>query len=275
MVGRVNGFDYKTALGEIKKLEDEKYCSGCELMMLTFYYDKLDEVVNSVRNSGVRPVVIHCEKEVGTLISDAAVLDSCGKHDEAEEKYAEAVRCFRLNCMTAEKLSVSRMVLHLWGGYSSDRNIGYNIARFPELERIAENSGARLLVENIPSNTNDPASNWHKLLPNLGKAGLIFDTRFGKLHEQSEEILTDNELTSRIEHIHVSDYTGGYKNFAALRPILHPRDGVIDFETVSRLILDTGYRGYVTLESPVMSDSGLDIPKIKDTLTYLNKIFNK
>ncbi len=37
MVGRSNGFNYKRALYEIKKLQDKGFCVGCELMMLTFY----------------------------------------------------------------------------------------------------------------------------------------------------------------------------------------------------------------------------------------------
>ena len=274
MVGRSNGFNYKRALYEIKKLQDKGFCVGCELMMLTFFYDKLGDIVSEVQKSGVKPVTIHCEKEIGTKISDAGVLMSDGKPDEAEELYREAVRLFRLNCDVARELEIPRMVLHLWGGFSSDRNVEYNISKLPELTSIANENGVRLLIENIPSSAHDPLSNWHKVLPYLGNGGFIFDTRFGKLHEQINETLTDKVIDERIEHIHVSDFVGGYRNFSALRPILHPRDGVIDFDEVASLLYDINYSGTLTLESPVMVGEELDIPKIKDTLCYLDELFN-
>lgn len=274
MVGRSNGYNYARAIDEIEKLQDGGYADGCELMMLVYYYDRLNEVAQCVRRSRVAPVTIHCEKEVGSMISDAGVLAHDGKADEAEELYRRALDLFRLNCSMAEKLMIPRMVLHLWGGLSSDKNIMYNISKLPELSQIAHESGVRLLIENIPSNTADPRSNWHRLLPYLGDGGLIFDTRFGKLHDQSREILEDAELKNKIEHIHVSDYSGGYRNFAALRPILHPGDGVIDFDEIASLVQKIKYDGTLTIESPVMCGEELDIPKIKSTLEYLDKLFN-
>ena len=68
MVGRSNGFNYKRALREINKLQDKGLCVGCELMMLTFFYDKLGDIVSEVKKSSVNPVTIHCEKEIGTKI---------------------------------------------------------------------------------------------------------------------------------------------------------------------------------------------------------------
>lgn len=274
MVGRSNGYDYEKALGEIKKLQDENLCGGCELMMLKFYYDKLDAVADSVVKNGVNPVTIHCEKEIGTMISDAGVMNADGNTIGAEKLYSEAVELFRLNCEMAKKLNIPRMVLHLWGGLSSDKHVEYNISKLPQLVRIAGEYGVRILVENVPSNTADPKTNWHRLLPFLGNGGLIFDTRFGKLHEQTREILTDGELTKKIEHIHISDYTGGYRNFSALRPILHPGEGVIDFNEVAKLLRGINYSGTVTLESPVMAGEELDIEKIRGTLIYLKNLFN-
>ena len=54
----------------------------------------------------------------------------------------------------------------------------------------------------------------------------------------------------------------------------HPRDGVIDFNEVASLLYDMNYSGTLTLESPVMVGEELDIPKIKDTLCYLDELFN-
>lgn len=273
MVGHSNGYDYRRALEEIRRLQDSGLCDGIELMMLKFYYDKVDDVVSAVRESGVIPATIHCEKDVGTIISDAGVLHSEGKTEEAEENYREAVRLFHLNCTAAQKLQIKRMVLHLWGGISSDGHIEYNISKMPELNEIAAQYGVRILCENIPSNHADPRTNWHKLLPNLGNAGLIFDTRFGKLHEQIREILTDKELTDKIEHIHISDFAGKYREFSALRPILHPGEGSINFPETAELLNGFNYRGTITLESPVMEGENLNIEKITRTLEYLRKDF--
>lgn len=274
MVGRLNGYDYQRALGVVRSLQEEKLCSGMELMMLPFYYDKLGSVCDAVRSSGARTVVVHCEKEIGTMLSEAGVMDAEGRADDAADKTEEAVRYFRLNCEMARALAVGRMVLHLWGGMDSDAHVGYNISVLPKLNDIAASYGVRLLIENIPSNRGDPRSNWHKALPYLGNAGLIFDTRFGKLHEQSREILTDDQLTAKIEHIHVSDFAGTYRDFKALRPILHPGEGSVDFDEIAALLNANGYQGTVTLESPVMVDSELDVPKLRRTLTYLNRLLD-
>lgn len=273
LVGHTNGFDYRRALREICRLQEQGLCDGMELMMLRFYYDKTDEVTEEIRRSGCVPATIHCEKDIGTMLSDAGVLDAEGKREEAEEVYREAMRLFRLNCAVAEKLSIRRMVLHLWGGLSSDGHIAYNLSKMAELNDVAAGCGVRLLCENIPSNHTDPQHNWQLLLPYLGDAGLIFDTRFGKLHEQTREILTDPLLAPRIEHVHISDFAGTYRDFSALRPILHPGEGTIDFGEVAALLDGMGYGGSITLESPVMVGEELDMPKLCRTLTFLRDSF--
>lgn len=275
MVGRSNGFNYKRALEEIQKLSELGFCNGCELMMLNYYYDKLDDVAKCVRDNHVEPVTIHCEKDIGSKLSDAGVMLAENKSEEADELYHEAMHLFRLNCKMAHMLEIPRMVLHLWGGLSSDKQIDYNISCLPTLESVAHEYGVRLLIENIPSNTHDPLSNWHRVLTCLGDCGFVFDTRFGKLHEQIPDILTDSNIVPHIEHIHISDFVGGYRNFAALRPILHPGEGVIDFDETAKLIHDIDYSGTLTLESPVMNENELDIPKIISTLKYLDGLFNK
>ncbi len=275
MVGRSNGYDYRRALSEIYRLCEKNLGDGLELMMLRFYYDKTEALAEAVKSSGVPAHIIHCEKEIGTMLSNAAALYSDGKYADSETLYMSAVSLFRVNCEVGASLGIDRMVLHLWGGINSDRYIEYNISKLGELEKISEKYGIRLLIENIPSNCHDPRSNWKKLLPQLGRAGLIFDTRFGKLHEQSADILRDCELTEKIEHIHVSDFGGAYREFAALRPILHPGEGRIDFTEIFSLLLEIKYSGSVTLESPVMEEDKLNISKIEKTLFLLRENLNK
>lgn len=273
MVARENGYDYNRALGEIKRLEQQGLCDGFELMMLKFYYDKRESLVSAIRDFGLNALTIHCEKDIGTMLSDVGGLLERGETHEAESMLHDAFDLFRYNCTYAEKLGIRRMVLHLWGGYSSDSHIEYNIEKYTELRDIAAEYGVRLLVENIPSRIYDPRSNWHKLLPYLGDGGFTFDTRFGMLHRQIEGILHDSSLTEKIEHVHISDFAGNYRQFRALRPILHPGEGSVDFKKTADLLNKIGYSGTVTLESPVVEGEDLDMAKLADTLRFVREIF--
>lgn len=275
MVGIRNGYDYRRAVTEFVRMREMGLCDGIELMMLLFYYDKLDKVAEAVNSSCLADdtSVIHCEKEIGTMISDAGVLDFDGRHDEAKALYRDAYALYRENCKMAEMTNLHRMVLHLWGGRTSDAHIDYNASKLAELSETAAEYGVRLLIENVPSNHDDPHTNWLRLLPLPENTAFIFDTRFGKLHEQIPDILTDTRVTPHIEHIHISDFAGTYRDFSKLRPVLHPGEGSVDFSEVSRLLDDIDYTGTVTLESPVMLDFGkYDIPKLEATLRYLNTI---
>ena len=277
MVGHRNGFDYRRALREFVRLRDNGLCDGVELMMLQFYYDKIEAVADAVNASGLvsERSVIHCEKEVGTMISDAGVLAADGKNDEAEALWKQAYAFYRENCRMAELTGLHRMVLHLWGGRASDSHIEYNASKLAVLAETAAESGVRLLVENIPSSHDNPRSNWLRLLdlPLPENTAFIFDTRFGKLHEQTAETLNDVRIAPYVEHIHISDFGGTYRDFSALRPILHPGEGTIDFAEVAALLNGMEYDGTVTLESPVMLDNGdCDVPKLERTLRYLKEI---
>ncbi|MGN1345518.1 MAG: sugar phosphate isomerase/epimerase family protein [Eubacteriales bacterium] len=274
LVGRGNGYDYRRALREIGVRREMGLCDGIELMMLPFYYDKIETVAEAVGASGLVDTtsVLHCEKEIGTMLSDAGVLQNDGKMDEAEALWKTAYSLYRENCRMGERTGLHRMVLHLWGGISSDGNLAYNASKLPVLAKTAAESGIRLLIENIPSNHADPLSNWLSLLPLPENTAFIFDTRFGKLHEQTTETLTHPHIIPSIEHVHVSDFGGGYRDFRALRPILHPGEGKIDFAEDARLLDQFGYTGTITLESPIMNGAEYDFWKLEKTLTYLNAI---
>ena len=107
-------------------------------------------------------------------------------------------------------------------------------------------------------------------MPKLSDSRFIFDTRFGQLHEQSIEILSDRVIYEKIEHVHISDFAGGYREFSALRPILHPGEGHVNFSEVFGKLRELGYTGSVTLESPIMEGEALNIAKIERTLAYIH-----
>lgn len=273
MVAPENGFDYVRALGEIKSLYSEGLCDGLELMMLKFYYDKREAVISAVKDFGVKAETIHCEKDIGTMLSDAGGVYATGDRETADEISSSAFDLFRYNCTYAEKLGIDRMVLHLWGGFNSDSHIEYNIEKFEALKEVAGEYGVKVLVENIPSRIYDPRRNWQKLLPSMDNAGFVFDTRFGMLHRQIEGIILDSALMEKVEHVHISDFAGTYRQFRALRPILHPGEGSVDFKKTASLLRDAGYDGTITLESPVAYGESLDVDKLADTLKYLKDLF--
>lgn len=276
MVSRLNGYDYPRALREAAAICADGLSSGIELMMLPIYYEKYDDVIAEIRKNGLNAPVIHCEKEIGTMLSDAGHAASEGNTADEEALRRKITELFRMNCRIGEMAKSSRMVLHLWGGVNSDSYLDYNISALGELTAAAKEHGLRLLIENIPSVVNDPLANWNRIMDTgaLGDNGFIFDTRFGKLHEQADAILTDERIVPHIEHVHISDFAGTYREFKALRPILHPGEGSVDFLRIAELLDGMGYDSTITLESPVAMENDMDIPKLWNTLAYLNELFH-
>ena len=210
------------------------------------------------------------------MLSDAGRAAADGNTEDEKALRKTITELFRLNCKIGEMAQSSRMVLHLWGGVNSDGYLDYNISAMAELTAITKEHGLRLLIENIPSVVNDPLANWNRILDAnaLGENGFIFDTRFGKLHEQADAILTDERIVPHIEHVHISDFAGTYREFKALRPILHPGEGSVDFLRIAELLDAIGYDSTITLESPVAMENDMDIPKLRKTLGYLNELFH-
>lgn len=272
LIGRANGFDITLVSRILPSLIDEGVIDGAELMMLPVYYGRLREVAQLWLDAGISFPVIHCEKEVGTLLSDAAAAAAAGETEQAVSMRRTAVENFRLNCEMGALAASHSMVLHLWGGKNSDSHIEDNAAVLPQLLEIIRPYGIRLLIENVPSTTYDPLSNWHRLLPYMDACSLIFDTRFGQLHRQIDETWEDREIVPHIRHIHISDIQGAPRDFATLRPILHPGEGMIDFSAFAAILDRSGYSGTITLESPVIRAGGADADKLRRTLTALRTL---
>lgn len=268
MVSRYNGFDYRRAIRHVSSFVSEGLCDGAELMMLPFYYDKTDEVIRAFRETGVNVPVTHIEKQVGTLLSDAAAAaeDDAGL---AADIRAEAEELFRLNCDTAARAGSKAAVLHLWGGLNSDSHVEYNTDALGGLIVTAEEFGLKLLVENVPCTTYDPLTNWRALGRHLSRCGLVFDTRFATFHRQAKETLSDPGIAARIRHVHIGDVRGEAPDFSAIHPIYQPGDGTADFPMIAKMLRKIGYGGSVTLESPAMNGSGIVTAALKKSLAYI------
>lgn len=272
MVGRENNYDLARAADTIARFCDDGLILGGELMMLRHYYDKKDSVTSIIKDSGAPFPIIHCEKDVGSELSQAAYHLSEHDYMGEEEFFSQAMRHFRLNCSFAESIGAKMMVLHLWGGRCSDSHVEYNCEKLYELASTAYSHGVRLLIENVPSTTHDPLSNWRLASDSFPGVAFIFDSRFGALHAQTKETLTDPLVQFNLAHVHVSDFVGGYRDFKALRPILHPGEGVVDFTELSALLKAFDYSGTVTLESPVMKGEDIDVDKLKSSLKFVSDL---
>lgn len=257
LVGRVCNYDYSLIEKHIPMLYENELIDGMEFMFIPYYYDKIKEITRTVSSCNIPSPIIHCEKDIGVLLSEA---------DNVATK--KALELLKINCEVGEKIGASQMVFHLWGGTKSDFHIEYNISKLPEILKITNEYNLELLIENIPCTTHSGLKNWRKIYDFIPQLGFIFDTRFGAFHDEIDEIL-DEPIWKCIKHMHISDYSSYPMDFSKIRPILHPGEGVIDFRKIFLGIKRNNYQGSLTLESPVMIPNGADIDKLIRSLSYI------
>ncbi len=257
VIGRKTGFDHSVIKTLLPSVCRSAGADGIEHVFIPAYYEKLDDVRRTVEASGLRCAVLHAEKNIGAMLSGTDKRD-----------IDEAFRLWCINCDEAKKLGADRVVFHLWGMPDSDRFFDRNLAQLPRLIEIADERGLDVMIENIPCLASDPVTHWQELED--FDCRFTYDVRFGQLHGQNGSIPTSSYIKSgRISHIHISDFGGDALDFSAIRPILHPCEGRVDFPSVFDGLKKSGYSGTFTLESPVMYDAGLDIDKLTSTLSWL------
>ena len=128
---------------------------------------------------------------------------------------------------------------------------------------------------NVPSTVTDPLFNLHKIACELGRVGVVFDTRFATCHENAKETLSDGAVAPHIEHVHISDYRGGKKEFTCLRPVFHPLEGKCDFPLIFGMLRDLDFEGSFNLESPGITGEGpeIDLDNLKRSLTFIKESY--
>ena len=259
MVGRINGNNYELIAPNMKLLLDENLIDGAEFIMIRSYYDKIPQVIKSVLQTSVPFPIMHIDKNVGEMLSEC---------DNSLAK--ESIIKFEQNCKVAKEIGSFTLVFHLWGGTKSDSNIVFNISKLPYFIEIANKYDLKLLIENIPCVRYSGLSNWRKLYSYLPDIEFIFDSRFGAFHDEINDIF-DEPIWNHIKHIHISDYSSFPRDFSKIHPILHPGEGVIDFNSFFKKLKEKRYSHSITLESPVMVPDGIEIEKLKESLSYLRK----
>ena len=256
LVGRENNFDYCVIAENAKKIRAD----GFELMILRPWYGRLDEIAKALADAGVYTPAIHFDKEIGVMLAEGDPKTS----EKALELFAENVRMAK---MTGAKKSV----FHLWGGQKSDGAVDGAIELLPQMKEMCEAAGTELLIENIPCVYNDPLSIWEKIYSRIPDMGFVFDTRFGKFHDQYMDIFA-SPTWQNVKHMHASSFLGAKNEWGLIRPILQPGEGKVDFDhLISNM---PHYEGSVTLESPVIAEDGsVDIATLNRSLDFLREKF--
>ncbi len=252
LIGRPNGRNYRLLTACAEQLA----CDGYEFMMYDTWYECIPDIRDYLGELSLFIPVVHCDKQVGELISRNAPGD-----------VAEAYRLFEINCDLAAALGADRLVLHLWGGIPSDRDMAHTLSCYPSLLTIAEAHGLLLTVENVVCNHADPMTHLYALAEAYPTVSFTFDTKMAAFHSQLETLYAPENarLFPHIRHMHINDYGGGYKDWSHLET-LHIGEGHIDFARFFAYIKEKDYRGDFTVEATSFDAAGgIDLNAMNET----------
>ena len=250
----------------IEKMKPNLAYPGFEIFMFDYYADHLEEyaeIADSIvraKENGILFYSMHMTKRIGELVS----------RNEGNDM-ENALHLFEFNCKYAVKFGVKLLVLHLWGGRPSDKNIDVNIKMFPKLKEISDKYGLILTVENIVCNTYRPLDHMQKMWE-LYRDNVRFtiDVRQAEFHKSLVEtcessFLWDNNLVS---HLHIADYKGGYMDWAKLRENTTLTHGDVDFAYFFSFLKSIKFAGSITVEYSYGQETGYD-----DMARDLNKTY--
>ena len=260
-IGRLNNFDYKL----IGEYAGRINCDGFEMMIEPFWdsAERLREIADCVSGFKLDFETLHADKSIGELIS---------RNEPGD--LSEALRRFDLNCETAARIGAKLIVLHLWGGLASDKNIDFNIKIFADLLDIADKHGVVIVVENVVCNTRSPLEHLRALNKiYAGDAKFIIDVRHAEFHKNLREVCESGYLWEHILHTHIADYKGDYMDWSKLRPVLRPGTGDVDFTYFFEFLKNIKYKGSFALEAGARNAEGteLDFDKLNESLDFIYK----
>ncbi len=258
-----NGRNHRL-LEEARKAFD---CDGFEFMMYEAWYDNYESITQDIITMNLPIVTFHVEKGIGELISR----NEEGDHELALER-------FQINCRMASRMDANVLVLHLWGGRSSDREIETNIRMYRELRTLAESYGLLLTVENVVCNRQDPLTHMKELHEVYPDIAFTLDVRLGAFHGQLEEYFSEENVwlwQGAIRHVHISDFCGEPMDWVKLRQCLHPSEGNIDYEWLFAQLNRVGYDGNFTIESTSIAEDGSwHIDKMNKSIALLRGLLS-
>ena len=255
VIGRPNGRDITL----LNKCQEQLECDGYEFLMYDTWYEELDNIRDFM--SGFKPPipVFHVEKTVGDLIS---------RNREGDSE--KAIELFMINCSLAKDLGAQKLVLHLWSGLDSDKDMQHNIEFYKYLREISDSYSLSLMIENVVCNNSDPMSHLITLAETYPDIQFTFDTKMAAFHNQIDLLYKEENryLFANIRHMHINDYCGGYKDWKNLNT-LHIGDGHIDFDELFGFLNQMHYQGDFTVEATSFDQNGII------DFEALNKSFGK
>lgn len=258
-IGRPNGRDFRLLADCVRNVD----CGGWEFMMYDSWYGREEEISLFLRSLPACFPVMHCEKGVGELLSRSEPGDA-----------EEAFRLFALNCRMAASIGARLMVLHLWNGVHSDKNISHNIRAFERLRALAERHGLLLTVENVVCSHADPLTHMRTLAAAYPDIRFTFDTKMAHFHGQLSDLLAPENrwLWSHIAHLHVNDHAGAPMDWNSLRT-LHIGLGEIDFAPLFAHLRDISYPGCYTVEATSFDSAGaIHFEELNETVRRLRAL---
>lgn len=242
--GRSNGYNYRL----LEPLSKTLTCDGFELMVDDEWYSEIEEVKRYIKALNLYIPVVHCAKDIGELIS---------KGGEAE--LVDAYRMFETDYGVAKSIGAEKLVLHLWGGRTSDSNFQSNVREYRKLNKIAQSHGLDLLIENVVCNVENPMKHLCELREIYPDIHFVFDTKMAAFHEQLDLLYKPDYAwlwkEEHIRHYHVNDYGGGYMDWANLRTLPIGK-GHVDFDRFFAFVKKIGYTGDFTVEATAFNDKG-------------------
>ncbi|MBR5858843.1 MAG: sugar phosphate isomerase/epimerase [Clostridia bacterium] len=243
LIGRPNGRNYRLLTQCIRELE----CDGFEFLMYSTWRDEIEEMKSFLCSLSVDFPVFHIEKSVGNLISR-----------DNEGDVEQAISMFETNCAIARGIGSEKLVLHLWGGIDSDKNIKNNFECYKTLKSIADGYGLALTVENVVCNQRDPHTHLKELVELYPDVRFTYDTKMAEFHSQSALIYLpeSNDVFERISHLHINDYSGGYMDWSNLKTI-GIGEGQVDFARLFGFLRQKGYSGDFTVEATSFGEDGV------------------
>ncbi len=255
LIGRPNGRDFTL----LRQCTEQLECDGYEFMMYDVWHERIDELKAFMSTLSACIPVFHIEKDVGNLIS---------RNNEGDVE--RAFELFDKNCALARFLGAEKLVLHLWGGLDSDKNIQHNIECYKHLRGISDSYNLVLMIENVVCNRNDPMSHLIELAKAYPDIRFTFDTKMAAFHNQLDLLYKEENLWffPYIRHMHINDYAGGYMDWGNLKT-LHIGDGNIDFDKLFAFLKSMNYQGDFTVEATSFDQN--------ENINYeaLNKSFEK
>ncbi|MBO5981088.1 MAG: sugar phosphate isomerase/epimerase, partial [Clostridia bacterium] len=178
---------------------------------------------------------------------------------------------FDINCRLAKALGSKLLVLHLWSGLDSDKDMPHNMEIYPRLEETSRAYGLLLTVENVVCNHLDPFTHLVSLSEKFPNISFTFDTKMSQFHAQTEKLYQNKEVFRRIKHFHINDYGGEYMDWSNLKT-LHIGRGNVDFDKLFAYLKEQGYSGDFTVEATSFDENGvIDFDSLNSAFDKIRK----